>query len=54
MTTYAVPDATIRDPGVTRDTNGATGRPVTPRVQMVELRGFEPLTPRLPASCSPS
>ncbi len=27
-----------------------------PRVslKLVELRGFEPLTPRLPASCSPS
>ncbi len=26
----------------------------TPRIRMVELRGIEPLTPRLPASCSPS
>jgi hypothetical protein len=30
------------------------GRRLTPRIQMVELRGIEPLTPRLPASCSPS
>ena len=53
-TTHAVSDATIRDPGVTRDTNGATDLPVTPRVHLVELRGVEPLTPRLPASCSPN
>src|SRR5262249_45469460 len=42
-TTNGVSDATNRDPGVTRDTNGATGDPVTPRVGMVELRGIEPL-----------
>jgi integrase len=53
-TTPGVSDATIRDPGVTEDTSGATGRPVTPQIQMVELRGVEPLTPRLPASCSPN
>jgi protein-tyrosine-phosphatase len=47
-------DATSRNPDATGQTNGATGQPVTPRVQMVELRGIEPLTPRLPASCSPS
>ena len=41
-------------PGATGKNDGVTGNPVTPRVRMVELRGIEPLTPRLPASCSPS
>ena len=27
---------------------------VTPRQRLVELRGVEPLTPRLPALCSPN
>ena len=36
------------------DTRGATDRSVTPRQDLVELRGLEPLTPRLPALCSPS
>ena len=29
-------------------TRGATDRSVTPREELVELRGLEPLTPRLP------
>jgi hypothetical protein len=29
-------------------------RPPTNTIRMVELRGVEPLTPRLPASCSPN
>jgi integrase len=35
-------------------TCGVTDRSVTPRKKMVELRGLEPLTPRLPALCSPN
>ena len=35
-------------------TRGATDSSVTPREKMVELRGLEPLTPRLPALCSPN
>jgi cardiolipin synthase len=35
-------------------TRGATDRSVTPREELVELRGLEPLTPRLPALCSPN
>jgi integrase len=35
-------------------TRGATDRSVTPREDLVELRGLEPLTPRLPALCSPN
>ncbi len=35
-------------------TRGVTDRSVTPRQDLVELRGLEPLTPRLPALCSPS
>ena len=34
--------------------SGATDFSVTPRKKMVELRGLEPLTPRLPALCSPN
>jgi hypothetical protein len=37
-----------------KDTRGATDRSVTPREELVELRGLEPLTPRLPALCSPN
>ena len=33
---------------------GVTDRAVTPREDLVELRGVEPLTPRLPALCSPN
>ncbi len=33
---------------------GATDRSVTPKEDLVELRGVEPLTPRLPALCSPN
>jgi len=35
-------------------TRGVTDRSVTPRQDLVELRGLEPLTPRLPALCSPN
>jgi len=35
-------------------TRGVTDRSVTPREDLVELRGLEPLTPRLPALCSPN
>ncbi len=35
-------------------TRGVTDCSVTPREFLVELRGLEPLTPRLPALCSPS
>src|SRR5687767_9575450 len=35
-------------------TRGVTDCPVTPREDLVELRGLEPLTPRLPALCSPN
>ena len=36
------------------ETRGVTDRSVTPRQDLVELRGVEPLTPRLPALCSPN
>jgi integrase len=36
------------------DTRGVTENSVTPREELVELRGLEPLTPRLPALCSPN
>ena len=35
-------------------TRGVTDHSVTPRQDLVELRGLEPLTPRLPALCSPN
>ena len=35
-------------------TRGVTDCAVTPREDLVELRGLEPLTPRLPALCSPN
>ena len=38
----------------TEHNSGATDRSVTPRQVLVELRGLEPLTPRLPALCSPN
>ena len=47
-------DVTGRNPRATEDDNGATARAATPRQEMVELRGVEPLTPRLPALCSPN
>ena len=47
-------DETGRNPRATRNERGATDRSVTPRKKMVELRGLEPLTPRLPALCSPN
>jgi len=37
-----------RDLGVFETQRGATDRSVTPRQELVELRGLEPLTPRLP------
>jgi integrase len=47
-------DVTGRNPGTTRKETGATTYAVTPEKSMVELRGLEPLTPRLPALCSPN
>jgi hypothetical protein len=35
-------------PSATEHNSGATDRSVTPRQVLVELRGLEPLTPRLP------
>ena len=46
--------ATPAQPEPRNRESAGPGRPVTPRIRMVELRGIEPLTPRLPASCSPS
>ena len=43
-----------RNQRATERTRGATARAVTPREELVELRGLEPLTPRLPALCSPN
>ena len=43
-----------RNQDTLEDDYGATDRSVTPREDLVELRGFEPLTPRLPALCSPN
>ncbi len=48
------PTAPPRHQEVIGNENGATDSSVTPREDLVELRGFEPLTPRLPALCSPS
>ena len=50
----AQPSATPAQPEPRKRESAGPGRPVTPRIHMVELRGIEPLTPRLPASCSPS
>ena len=47
-------DVTGRNPGATGNSQGATACAVTPEKLMVELRGLEPLTPRLPALCSPN
>jgi len=47
-------DETGRNPCATVQEEGATADAVTPRKAMVELRGLEPLTPRLPALCSPN
>ena len=47
-------DVTGRNLGATANETGATARAVTPEKGMVELRGLEPLTPRLPALCSPN
>ncbi len=43
-----------RNPPPAERARGATDRSVTPRQELVELRGLEPLTPRLPALCSPN
>ncbi len=43
-----------RNQDTSEDDDGVTDRAVTPQERLVELRGFEPLTPRLPALCSPS
>jgi len=47
-------DVTGRNPRATGNESGATDGSVTPRQVLVELRGLEPLTPRLPALCSPN
>ena len=41
-------DETGRNPRATRNKSGVTACAVTPREDLVELRGLEPLTPRLP------
>ena len=43
-----------RDQAPSENASGATDCSVTPRQELVELRGLEPLTPRLPALCSPN
>ncbi len=47
-------DTTGRNPRATSITDHAESRPGSDEKEMVELRGFEPLTPRLPALCSPN
>jgi len=47
-------DTTGRNPRATNVADHARGCLRTNEKQMVELRGFEPLTPRLPALCSPN
>ncbi len=47
-------DVTGRNPRATTNKNGVTACAVTPHEHLVELRGLEPLTPRLPALCSPN
>ncbi len=47
-------DVTGRNPRATGRLIDEGGSLLTPDQEMVELRGFEPLTPRLPALCSPS
>ena len=47
-------DVTGRNPRATANESGVTLDHETPQEDLVELRGFEPLTPRLPALCSPS
>jgi hypothetical protein len=49
-----IPTQPPRNQGSIGKRRGATGCPVTPRQDLVELRGLEPLTPRLPALCSPN
>jgi len=47
-------DVTGRNPRATTNKSGVTACAVTPHEDLVELRGLEPLTPRLPALCSPN
>ena len=47
-------DETGRNPDATGREKGAPACAVTPYKDLVELRGLEPLTPRLPALCSPN
>ena len=47
-------DATGRHPRATERLADEGGCVVTADQKMVELRGVEPLTPRLPALCSPN
>jgi len=47
-------DVTGGQLGATSGLNQECERAVNAREEMVELRGFEPLTPRLPALCSPN
>ena len=42
------PTQSPRNQGSAEKQRGVTSRPVTPRQELVELRGLEPLTPRLP------
>src|SRR5436853_1265303 len=47
-------DVTGRNPRATSGADQIEDRAVSIGEDLVELRGFEPLTPRLPALCSPS
>src|SRR5204863_8443090 len=47
-------DVTGRNPRATSGADQIEDRAVRIGEDLVELRGFEPLTPRLPALCSPS
>src|SRR5262249_40319240 len=47
-------DVTGRNPRATGAIGGDDQCAVNAGKEMVELRGFEPLTPRLPALCSPN
>ena len=46
-------DVTGRNPRATTNKRGVTACAVTPREDLVELRGLEPLTPRLPGFSGP-
>ena len=47
-------DVTGRNSRATSGADQIEDRAVSIGEEMVELRGFEPLTPRLPALCSPN